>query len=99
MSYYLETPEGLYLTIKVHPRASSNVLKLDANNALNARVTAPPVESAANHAVIELLARYAGTAKSRIKLKSGEKSRVKRFLIEGSAPQLIQALQTSLKNE
>lgn len=47
------------------------------------RIAAPPVEGAANKAVIELLSASLGVRKSAIAISSGERSRVKRVAIEG----------------
>jgi hypothetical protein len=88
VSYYLEKPEGLSVIVRVQPRSSRNTLELGAEGELRARVTAPPVESAANQAVIALLAEAAGVAKGRVRLVAGDKARSKTFLIEGAAAEI-----------
>lgn len=88
MSYYLEKPEGLSVIVRVQPRSSRNTLEIGSEGELRARVTAPPVDSAANQAVTALLAEAAGVAKSRVRLVAGEKARNKTFLIEGPAAEL-----------
>lgn len=67
------------IEVKVIPRSATNLLVVEADGRWVARVTAPPVEGAANEAVIKLLAEHFDVAKSRIKLLSGAKSRIKRF--------------------
>ena len=55
----------LVLRVRVIPRARSNALTRDGAGTLRARLTAPPVEGAANRALVELLAR-------RLRLKRGD---------------------------
>ena len=68
--------------MRVQPRSSRNTLEIGVQGELRARVTAPPVDSAANQAVIALLAEAAGVAKSRVRLLVGDKARNKTFLIK-----------------
>jgi len=65
----------------VIPRASQNRLEPQPDGAFVARVTAPPVEGAANRAVIRLLAAHLGIAPSRIELVAGAKAHLKRFRV------------------
>ncbi len=69
----------MVIKVKVIPRSAKNSLEETADGSYVARVTAPPIEGAANEAVIKLLAEHFDAAKSRIKLLSGAKSRMKRF--------------------
>src|SRR5437868_5453997 len=50
------TPDGLLLSIKLQPRASANQIGEPIGNELRIKVTAPPVDSAANEALLRLLA-------------------------------------------
>lgn len=59
---------------------------------LKIAVTAPPEQGRANAAVIELLARRLGIAKSRIELVSGATHRHKKFLLDGVQPQQLHSL-------
>jgi uncharacterized protein (TIGR00251 family) len=54
-----------------------------AGEAVIVRVTAPPVEGAANKAVIELLARRLGVPKSAVRIALGERAREKVIEVEG----------------
>jgi uncharacterized protein YggU (UPF0235/DUF167 family) len=47
------------------------------------RVAAPPVEGAANEAVINLLAETLRVPRRAIRLATGERSRTKRLVVEG----------------
>ena len=57
-------PEGTLLSLKVIPRASKNEIGEPLGAELKIKVTAPPVDSAANRAVIEFLAETLHTSKS-----------------------------------
>lgn len=65
------------------PRASKPGLAGIRDNALLVRLSAPPVEGAANAELIERLADAFGVPKRSISLVSGDTSRQKRLLIRG----------------
>jgi uncharacterized protein YggU (UPF0235/DUF167 family) len=54
-----------------------------ADGVLRVRVTAPPVDGAANSALVRLLARELGVGASAISIETGARSRVKRVLVAG----------------
>jgi len=53
------------------------------DGALKVKVTAPPVEDAANRAVIEFLSKSLGVPKSNLQILAGAKSRDKVLQISG----------------
>jgi uncharacterized protein (TIGR00251 family) len=61
------------------------VSRLDGVHAeqLRLRITAPPVDGAANAACITLLAQVLGVRRAQVQLQAGEKSRQKLFCITG----------------
>jgi uncharacterized protein (TIGR00251 family) len=69
------------LRVHVQPRASRNEVVGWREGALAVRLTAPPVEGAANTACRDFLARALGVRRGDVELVSGEKSREKRFRI------------------
>lgn len=75
--------ETARIEILVKPRASRDSIEGWQEGALVVRLCAPPVEGAANKALIKLLAGKVGVAKSRVKIVSGEKSRSKTVEFEG----------------
>lgn len=80
------------LTLRVTPRAARE--GLSANDAhIAVRLRAPPVEGAANAALIILLARHFGIAKSAVSLLSGETARIKRVRLTGDPARLAQILE------
>ena len=76
-----EVQSGMSLfLVRVTPRASRDeVGPLEADGTLRVRVTAAPVEGAANSAVTKLLADALGLAPRDIVLVSGATARIKRF--------------------
>jgi len=67
----------------VTPRGSREEVIGWRDDVLLVKLTAPPVEGAANRACIDFLAKVLGIKRSQINLVSGEKSRDKTFEIEG----------------
>jgi len=74
---------GVRLRLRVQPGARAEQLDGVHENQLRLRLTAPPVDGAANTACLAFLARILGVRRSQITLQSGRKSRHKVFLIEG----------------
>jgi uncharacterized protein len=69
------------LQVYVQPRASKNEVVGWREGALAVRLTAPPVEGAANAACRDFLARTLGVRRGDVELVAGEKSREKRFRV------------------
>jgi uncharacterized protein len=70
------------VTVQVHPRSSRAKLAF-IGEVLHIWVSAPPVEGAANEAVIGLLAQTARVPRRAVILLRGASARHKRFAIEG----------------
>jgi uncharacterized protein (TIGR00251 family) len=77
---------GLAFPVRVVPRASRDELAGAAEGVLKVRLTAPPVEGAANQALLRLLAKALDLPKNRLRLLAGEKSRNKTVWVEGLQP-------------
>lgn len=75
----------MLLALKVQPRASRNELAGVLGTELRLRVTAPPVDSAANEAVLEFIARLLGLPRRAVTLVRGQTSRHKLVRLEGIA--------------
>ncbi|MCX8053293.1 MAG: DUF167 domain-containing protein [Armatimonadetes bacterium] len=71
--------------IRVHvtPRGSRNEVAGWYGNTIHIRTTAPPVDGAANAAVVKLMADFLGVRKSQVRILAGENSREKTLSIEG----------------
>lgn len=77
--------DGLFLAIKVQPRASRSALCGLHGGELKVAVTAPPVDAAANDAVIALLASILGLPQRAVTLVRGHTSRHKLLRLHGIA--------------
>ena len=75
--------EVLTLRVRVQPRASRDALGGEREGALVVRLTAPPVEGAANQALARFLGRTLGVAPSAIRILSGATGRQKRVAVSG----------------
>jgi len=84
--------EGARFRVRVAPRASrAAVLGVHAG-ALKVSLTAPPVDGAANAALVKLLAKRLGVARGRVAIVSGERSRDKTVEVEGLDAGAVRAL-------
>jgi uncharacterized protein (TIGR00251 family) len=72
---------GIRLRVHVQPHASQNRVVGIHGEALKIALTAPPVEGAANAALLRFLARLLAIPLSSVILLGGEKSREKHVLI------------------
>jgi uncharacterized protein len=77
---------GALLAIKAQPRAAKNELAGLVGAELKVRVTAPPVDSAANEAILELLAEFLNCPRRAIQITRGQKNPHKTVLIAGLTP-------------
>ncbi len=71
------------LEVRLQPRAGDISVAGFVDGRLRIRVTAAPVNNAANQRMIALLAKEFGVAKSRVRLLAGARKRDKRVVIEG----------------
>jgi len=73
----------LVIRVRLTPRAQVAAIGDVVDGVLQVRVTAPPVDGQANDAVRRLLARAFGVAPSHVRLRAGQRSRLKTFGIAG----------------
>jgi uncharacterized protein (TIGR00251 family) len=78
-----EKGQGVVLTVQVVPRASRNEVAGIHGDALRIRLQAPPVEGAANAALIAFLAETLGIRQRQVEILSGHSSRRKTVLVSG----------------
>lgn len=69
--------------IRLQPRASKNEIVGLQSGALKVRVTAPPVDGAANDALVELLSRSLDVGRRSVTIVSGSASRNKMVDVAG----------------
>ena len=84
-------PVGVVLEILVAPRASACRVVGVHDGRLKIALTAPPVDGAANAALIEFLAETIDCSKRQIRLVYGAASKRKRVLLAGLAPEPVRA--------
>jgi len=76
-----EKPEGLVFKIFVQPKASKNMIAGLYGDALKIKLTAPPVEGAANKMCLKFLAKCLKVPLGSLEIISGYSSRTKRILL------------------
>ena len=75
--------DGVSISIRLQPRAAVESIDPAVSGELRVRVTAPPVDSAANEALLRLLARELSVPRNRIELVRGGASRHKVVKVYG----------------
>jgi uncharacterized protein (TIGR00251 family) len=78
-----DTADGLTLRVRVQPRASRDALGGEREGALVVRLSAPPVEGAANVALVRFLGKALGIAPSAVRILKGLTGRRKLVAIAG----------------
>src|ERR1051325_11526872 len=93
-TYIRAQSDGVLLSVKLQPRASANEIGEALGDELRIKATAPPVDSAANEALIRLLAETLDCSRSRIELIRGQASRHKVVKLYGlTAEDVLERLQ------
>lgn len=98
------TQEGVVVTVRVTPRARRDGIvgmteiagPHGAAAALAVRIAAPPVDGAANEAIVRLLARTCELPASSFEIVAGGSGRVKRILVRGEPASLFRLLSERL---
>lgn len=84
------TADGIRIAVRVTPRASRASFGPDGPDRFAARVAAPPVDGAANAAVIALVAERFGVGRRSVTLVAGEGARLKRLHVAGDPEALAE---------
>lgn len=74
---------GIRLAVKLQPRASRDEIGEALGNELKIKVTAPPVDSAANEALVRFLAERLDCPRGSVQLVRGHTSRHKTIAVQG----------------
>jgi uncharacterized protein (TIGR00251 family) len=80
------------LSVRIQPRASKNELVVMESGRLKIRLTAPPVDGAANEALEKFLAVVLSVPRSHIEIVSGHTSRDKSVRITGMSDAEVKRL-------
>lgn len=84
-----ETKDGTVLTVHIQPKAFRTECVGRHGDALKIRVAAPPVEGAANDALIRFIARALAVPLSAVAIEAGTTGRRKRIKIKGVTAQFV----------
>ena len=88
-TFLRETAGGTLLAVKLQPRASKNEICAPLGDELKIKVTAPPVDAAANQSLVEFLADKLDCSRGKVELIRGQTSRHKTILLHGFKPEEI----------
>ncbi len=84
MPFVEKKKEGLIFKITVLPRSSRNMAAGIYGDTLKIKLTAPPVDGAANKMCINFLAECLKVSRSSLKIISGHSNRVKKIFLHNS---------------
>lgn len=90
-----KTADGVRFAVKVQPRASTSELAGSFGDAVKVRLQAPPVDGAANEALIAFLADSLGVGRRDVRIVHGEHSRLKAIEVHGMTVEAVRARLTS----
>lgn len=83
---------GVRFAVRVQPRASRTAIEGLHAGALKVRLHAPPVDGAANAALVALLAKALGVPKRDVRVVAGETARSKLVEVDGVSAAAVRAL-------
>jgi uncharacterized protein (TIGR00251 family) len=87
-----------HLNVRVIPRSPKSAIGGTRGDAVLVRLAAPPVDGAANDALIEFLSKTLQCPRRAISIVSGQKSRDKRVSIEGLSEADLSARLSAILN-
>lgn len=90
-AYLKPQADGVQLAVKLQPRASKNEIGKALDEELRIKVTAPPVDAAANEALVRLLAETLDCPRGRVELICGHTSRHKTIKLHGLSADAVVA--------
>lgn len=85
-----DAQSGAAIIIQVQPRASKDEVAGLQGDAIKIRLTAPPVDGAANEALVKFLAKTLGVRPADVEIVAGHSSRRKVVSIVGLTPAQVQ---------
>ncbi len=87
-----QTAEGVTFTVRVLPRSSRNEFAGEQEGALKVKLTAPPVEGAANKMLVKFISGALKVPKSAVSIVTGETGRTKTISVSGVSAADIESL-------
>jgi hypothetical protein len=89
LTAFRRSAQGTSIAVRLQPRASRNEVVGLHGNEIRIRLTAPPVDGAANAALTDFLAEMLGVGRAAVALVSGGSSRSKVVSIAGLTPEEV----------
>ncbi|MFQ5736959.1 MAG: DUF167 domain-containing protein [Thermodesulfobacteriota bacterium] len=87
------TAKGVFIRVRLAPRASRERVEGVHDGALKIRITAPPVEGEANRALVAFLSGLLGLPKGAFSIQPGSlKSKNKKVKVEGATAEELSVL-------
>ena len=83
---------AVLVSVHVQPRATRSEIVGLHGAALKVRLQAPPVDGAANEALVTLLAERLGVARRAVRVVAGASSRAKTVEVDGTTEDAVRAL-------
>ena len=82
--YLLNTTNGIIFNVKLVPNSSFSKIVDYTEEYVRIKISAPPIENKANKELIGFCSEFFDVNKSKIKIVSGDKSKLKKILIQDS---------------
>jgi len=89
---FIESDDSIVFMTRVIPRASKSEIIGEYEGNLKVRISAPPVDGAANAEIVKVLAKAFGVGRSNVSIVSGETSKTKRVSVRGGTATRLQEL-------
>ncbi len=96
MPAWTSRDDGIHIAVRVTPRGGRDALTAGTEEHFAARLSAPPVDGAANDEVVRFVAKALRVGRGSVTLVAGQTSRVKRLRIIGKVVALKAALRALL---
>lgn len=88
------TPAGVEMDVRVIPRAGKSMVAGERDGRVLVRLSAPPVDGAANDALIDLFSNLFDVPKRAVRIVSGDRNRSKRVAVDGVSVETARAVLT-----
>ncbi|WP_230482789.1 DUF167 domain-containing protein [Sphingomonas sp. Leaf21] len=85
--------DGIQIAVRVTPRGGRDALTAGTDEHFAARLSAPPVDGAANAALVPLVAGHFGVPRRAVTIIAGETARLKRLHVAGDPHTLARIAQ------
>jgi uncharacterized protein (TIGR00251 family) len=92
MLWIRETPDGAMFKVAIQPRGSKNEIVGLHGDAVKIKLTAPPVEGAANKMCVVFLAKRLNVPPSAVEIVQGHRSRFKTVLVRSMTKAAVEGL-------